>query len=193
MLTKIAFVLGNGTGRQGLDLDELSRLGPVYGCNALFRDFTPELLVATDAPIAREIENSGYPLTGRFVTRNPRRELGSKKIEHNFTWSSGPIALKYACVEGATEIFLLGFDLSGKSGKFNNIYADTQFYKKSSDSETYSGNWISQIASVITEYLHIKFIRVIGSDSAIPDQFLRLKNLRHIGIFDLRDYFSTIK
>ena len=55
-----AFVLGNGVSRQAVDLNRLKSLGKIYGCNALYRDFTPDILVATDKPIATEIQNSGY-------------------------------------------------------------------------------------------------------------------------------------
>lgn len=188
---KTAFVLGNGTSRQGLDLEKLSRLGPVYGCNALYRDFVPELLVATDQPIASAIEQSGYPKKHRFITRRPTPGSGAEKIQHNYNWSSGPIALTYACLEGADQIFLLGFDLTGIAGGFNNVYADTEFYKKSSESETYSGNWIAQIASVISDYQHVRFIRVINENLTIPAQFQKLKNLRHIGVSDFVSGINT--
>ena len=47
----IAFVLGNGASRKDVDLSALKNHGKVYGCNALYRDFTPDVLVATEIPI----------------------------------------------------------------------------------------------------------------------------------------------
>jgi hypothetical protein len=184
---KTAFVLGNGISRQGLDLDSLSRLGPVFGCNALYRDFAPTILVATDDPIAREIERSGYPRKHRFITRNPVSGTGSEKIRLNFNWSSGPIALSYACASGATEIFLLGFDLGGISGKFNNVYSDTEFYKSSSDLETYSGNWVAQIVAIMSEHKLVKFVRAVDHNSARISVFEKFRNYSEITTSD----FST--
>jgi hypothetical protein len=188
---KTAFVLGNGISRQGLDLELFSRLGQVFGCNALYRDFAPTLLVATDDPIAREIERSGYPKKHRFITRNPVPGTGSEKIRLNFTWSSGPIALSYACASGATEIFLLGFDLGGISGKFNNVYADSEFYKSSSDSETYSGNWVAQITATISEHKLVKFVRAVDQNSAKISVFEKFKNYREISLNDFTTSINT--
>jgi hypothetical protein len=64
----IAFVIGNGVSRQAVNLELLCSLGKIYGCNALYRDFTPDVLVATDKPIATEIQNSGYPIKNKFYT-----------------------------------------------------------------------------------------------------------------------------
>ena len=184
-------MLGNGISRQGLDLEAISRLGPVYGCNALYRDFAPELLVATDTLIAREIEQTGYAKTHRFVTRYPVSGAGSEKIQINFNWSSGPIAASYACAEGATHIYLVGFDLNGIQGKFNNVYADTEFYKKSTDAETYSGNWTAQLSSVISEHHYITFTRVVSVFSAKLDAFQKFKNYMEIGVRDFLNGINT--
>jgi hypothetical protein len=189
---KIAFVLGNGISRRGLDLEAISRLGPVYGCNALYREFAPELLVATDTPIAREIEQTGYAKTHRFVTRYPVLGTGSEKIQMNFNWSSGPIAISYACAESATAVYLLGFDLCGLAGKFNNVYADTEFYKKSTDTETYSGNWISQISSVISSYHYIRFTRVLANSATPQSEFQKFKNFNEIEVRDFLTCINTI-
>jgi hypothetical protein len=63
------FVLGNGRSRLGLNLNSLKTAGKVFGCNALYRDFTPDVLVATDPGISKEIELSGYPNNNIFYTR----------------------------------------------------------------------------------------------------------------------------
>ena len=53
-----AYIIGNGTSRQGLDLNVLS--GDIWGCNALFRDYTPDLTIV-DVSIMGECCESGYP------------------------------------------------------------------------------------------------------------------------------------
>ena len=45
---------------KGFDLEKLRPHGVIYGCNALYRDFTPDVLVAVDHGICHEIYNSGY-------------------------------------------------------------------------------------------------------------------------------------
>ena len=45
-----AVCLGNGQSRQGLDLTKMKDYATVIGCNAIYRDFTPDILVALDLP-----------------------------------------------------------------------------------------------------------------------------------------------
>ena len=57
---KQTFIIGNGESRKGLDLDSLREKGKIYGCNALYRDFTPDVLVVVDESMMFEIVTSGY-------------------------------------------------------------------------------------------------------------------------------------
>ena len=52
------FVLGNGPSRKNIDPSKLD--GTVIGCNACHRDFTPDVICATDAGIISDIIESGY-------------------------------------------------------------------------------------------------------------------------------------
>ena len=56
----IHFCFGNGNSRKDLDLDKFKQHGTVIGCNAIYRDYTPDILVALDTAIAHEIYRSGY-------------------------------------------------------------------------------------------------------------------------------------
>lgn len=56
----IYFCFGNGNSRKDLDLDKYKQHGTVVGCNAVYRDFTPDMLVALDSAMAHEIYRSGY-------------------------------------------------------------------------------------------------------------------------------------
>lgn len=175
-----AFVIGNGKSRAGIDLPALQKHGKVYGCNALYRDFAPDVLIATDKGISEEIQHGGYAKNHIFYTRTPLPNLGAKKIEYNWGWSSGPIALTYASNSSAKIIYILGFDFSGTNGKFNNVYANSQHYKKSNDVETYYGNWINQCYETIKRNDKKRYIRVIETDTLLPKQFNALKNLTHL-------------
>ena len=48
------FCIGNGESRKGLDLESLRPLGKIYGCNALYRDFAPDVLTAVDHGIMHD-------------------------------------------------------------------------------------------------------------------------------------------
>mgnify|MGYP000529900531 CR=1 FL=1 len=45
---KMCFVLGNGTSRKSIDLPKLAMCGKIYACNAVYRTFAPDYLVAVD-------------------------------------------------------------------------------------------------------------------------------------------------
>jgi len=54
------FLIGNGESRKNFNLDLLKSHGKVYGCNALYREYTPDVLVSVDHGIMHEIYQSGY-------------------------------------------------------------------------------------------------------------------------------------
>ena len=168
-MENIAFVLGNGRSRLELDLLLLKEIGTVYGCNALYREFTPHVLVSTDPGISEEIKNSGYAKNHIHYTRKPIPGKGSRRIDRNFGFSSGPIALTYAAMSSVERIYFVGFDLVGIGGKINNIYADTLHYKTSQDKETFYGNWVTQILSVIKTNPTKQFIRILPDSGVTPD------------------------
>lgn len=67
---KRVFVIGNGESRRSIDLRKLREHGKIYGCNALYRDFTPDVLVAVDQGIMHEIYHSGYCQNNQAYFRN---------------------------------------------------------------------------------------------------------------------------
>ncbi|MDA8915569.1 hypothetical protein N9J01_00545 [bacterium] len=69
MATRV-FCIGNGESRQSIDLLKLRPHGKIYGCNALYRDFTPDVLTAVDHGIMHEIYQSGYCDTNETWLRN---------------------------------------------------------------------------------------------------------------------------
>ena len=59
MATRV-FCIGNGESRAPVDLIRLRPHGKIYGCNGLYRDFTPDVLCAVDHAIMHEVYHSGY-------------------------------------------------------------------------------------------------------------------------------------
>lgn len=174
----MAFVLGNGLSRQTVNLPHLKTLGRVYGCNALYREFQPDVLVATDRPISQAIQNSGYPQNHVFYTRKVLADSGALVIpQPYYGFSSGPVAVALAAQQGHSEIYLLGFDLGpDQNQQFNNVYAGTEFYKAQHSSQTYTGNWIRQITQIVNDFPKCQFIRIHGQTTADIKEFRLLKN-----------------
>ena len=167
-----AFVIGNGVSRKPVDLARLRAHGTVYGCNALYRDFAPDVLIATDRPISEQIQHSGYSKNHLFYTRKPIEGLGARRIQENYWgYSSGPVAASIAAADRHLDIYLLGFDMAGINDRFNNVYADSEFYKRSAANPTYTGNWERQLLKIMQDYPDTNFVRVHGATTAEVEQF----------------------
>ena len=92
---KKVFCIGNGESRKDFDLETLRPHGKIYGCNAIYRDFTPDVLIAVDHAIMHEIYQSGYCYNNETYFREWNRlpgetyeltvfgTLDKKEIEQN--------------------------------------------------------------------------------------------------------------
>ena len=58
-MVKRVFCIGNGESRKGFDLETLRKYGTIYGCNALYRDFMPDVLTSVDHGIMHEVYHAG--------------------------------------------------------------------------------------------------------------------------------------
>lgn len=190
-----AFVLGNGVSRRHIEVDILLKLGTVYGCNALYRTHTPHVLVATDQPISTQIQESGYSARNKFYTRRPINGLGANRVpQAYFGFSSGPIATGIAAGDGHKTIYMLGFDMGpAANGMFNNVYADTEFYKPTLAKPTFTGNWVKQLVSVTKDFPNQQFIRVCGDTTAVIPELQSLNNMKSMPIADFVALINTPK
>lgn len=190
-----AFVLGNGVSRNCIDVDQLLKLGMVYGCNGLYRTHTPTVLVSTDRPISTTIQESGYSACNRFYTRRPAPGSGAQLVPQKYQgFSSGPIAVSIACEDLNRRIYLLGFDMGPTAaGRFNNVYAGTEFYKAADANPTFTGNWIKQLSTVIRDFPSVEFVRVCGDTTADITEFKVLPNLQYLLIADFVLRINTSK
>ena len=180
-----AFVLGNGTSRKHFDLERLKGYGTVYACNAVYRHFEPDVLIAVDPKMVHEIVADGYHhnhVVWTNFNNGYKNYTNLNYFKPSKGWSSGPTALSKCVDDKHSTIYLLGFDYMGLNGgkKFNNIYADTQNYKKSAEPATYYGNWLRQTETVINSHREIQFRRVINSGDFSPAQLNNYENYKNI-------------
>jgi hypothetical protein len=188
-LKNSAFVLGNGTSRAPILPVDLKPYGTIYGCNALYREFKPDHLIAVDTKMIKEITSTGYHLENPVWTNPNRysREIPKLNLFNpNLGWSSGPSALNLASEHNYETIYILGFDYEG-IGKnhelVNNVYSGTINYKNINDRATYHGNWTRQTSTCIKKHSRIKYIRVIKDQSSfVPDVLIGLPNLTHVTV-----------
>ena len=171
-MSNIAFVLGNGESRKGIDIDDLKEKGTVFACNAVYRTHRPHFLIAVDPKMILEIAETDYAVHNKVWSNfNAQYNKNQKILDHvnwfkpSLGWSSGPTALRMACDQGFKEIYILGFDYQGhndgKRFKLNNIFGDSRNYKKRIDEATFYGNWMNQTKRVLQDFKDVKFHRVI--------------------------------
>ena len=163
---KVAFVIGNGESRKPIQLDYLREQGVIFGCNALYRDFYPDVLVSLDEKMTQEILDAKYPGCHIYKSEN-KSKLGvflvdqdGKKITLNKGWSSGATAafLAASTVE-FEDIYLIGFDLF-RTEKVNNMYKDTLNYASSKNQPISTVQFRMQIGHVMKNSPYKHFIWV---------------------------------
>ena len=191
----IAFVLGNGISRKGLGLNGLRPYGKIYGCNSLYTEFEPNVLVATDKPISARIQDLGYATDHVFYTRKPVTGSGALTIpKQYYGFSSGPAAAGIAAIDQNQQIYLIGFDCGPTPDQFfNNIYAGTEFYKPPTSLPTFTGNWIRQIRTITKDYPNTRFFRVTGATTARISELDSIPNLKHIAIDKFLEYIYSLQ
>lgn len=163
------FIIGNGESRLSIDLKYLRESGKIYGCNALYRDFHPDVLVSVDDRMTKEIIDSGYNETHyhRILKeyRNGKNvydvvDNNNVKIGVTQGLSSGALATLLACErEWCKNIYLIGFDFY-KTDKVNNVYKDTPNYSKSTDRPIDPNSFRIQMNRIIKEHPFRTFIWV---------------------------------
>jgi hypothetical protein len=193
-MSSIAFVLGNGESRKGIDINDLKERGTVFACNAVYRTHQPHFLIAVDPKMILEIAETDYPVHNKVWSNfNAQYNKNPKILNHvnwfkpSLGWSSGPTALKMACDHGFKEIYILGFDYQGhaeKNGKnnrfrLNNMFGDTRNYKKRSDEATFYGNWMNQTKRCLKDYPDVRFHRVIPKGWFQPKDIEWAGNIDH--------------
>ena len=185
--------IGNGESRSNFNLQLIGdhRGGllaadklQTYGCNALYREFTPDFLIAVGDDIIKEIANSGYA-DSNIVYTNAGYLLDYPGkfylIPQNVSFDAGSLAAYMACFDGHTKVFLIGYDqYDDYVGPINNIYKDTNGYLPAN--ETQNARFFSlTLHNVITTYSNVEFIRVMPEKTWwTPPELLPLPNFRQI-------------
>lgn len=189
MQNNFSFILGNGITRLQVDCDSLLSRGTVYGCNRIYQELAPDVLVTTDTPMSHEVQEK---YQGIIYTRQQALLQGSNanvlpKPYHG--WSSGPAALGLASDTQSTYLFLIGFDFKGVNNTHNNIYAGTANYRGKDETATYFGNWLNQIQAVLAKYPTKRVFHVNPLDNFTPAE---LDSYANFETMDLEVFLKMI-
>lgn len=187
-----AVVIGNGISRQGFELRHIANhrgglLGEhtlqSYGCNALYRDFVPDFLVARGKEMVSEIANSEF-VNDNIVYADSASLLAHPKkfylIPYDPYTDAGTTALYLAAFDGHKRIYMLGFDNNLSNEQNYNIYADTACYR-SIQSVIQTKRWLTDRKTVFNTYNDVDFVRVVPNVSyPIPVEWKACVNFRQI-------------
>ena len=192
-----AVVIGNGPNRLTFDLNLLkkpqgllgSKTVQTYGCNALYRDFTPDFLVASgDNGIISEIA------TSNFVNNNIVYTNNLHLLEHPGKFyltpydpyaDAGTAAAYIAAFDGHTKIYLLGFDGHALDEHNHNVYADTNGYDAKWNFEIDHNKWVQNRKQLFDVYDDVDFVWVTPfGRNLIPEDLKWCGNYRQISFRD---------
>lgn len=125
-LTDPVFLIGNGKSRLHFDLERLRPIGTIIGCNALYRDFSPDILVAIDAKMLTELRESKYCETHKCIIPKNRtvKVPSADPFQVDKFNTSGCFAMKMiSSVMKPSKCYMLGMD-----GFPGNAYDNTKNY-----------------------------------------------------------------
>jgi hypothetical protein len=187
-----AVIIGNGESRAKYEVNLLKNhrgglLGAgavqTYGCNALYRDFTPTFLVTTGKEITQEIAASGYCddhivyANSEHVATHPGKFYLVPQDPH---YSAGAIATYLAAFDGHKTIYFLGFDTGAGADYNNNVYAGTNGYGARNQNYT-EDHMVKCLEIVMGVYPDIDFVRVMPTQTwRCPPNWQRMSNFRQI-------------
>ena len=175
------FCIGNGESRHKIDLHFLKKYGTIYGSNALYRDFTPDILLTCDPMMLEEIIESGYSKENKVYTTeygygNIHDILKKIPKEHkislmpfekiypvNSGWESIRLAYHF---HPEDQIYMIGFDLFGDR---NNMYDGTTGYPSEGASNDMKDEFVLGFEYLLNIYDDIIIKRVIDQDQSLEN------------------------
>ena len=167
---KVAFIVGNGVSRQDINLNELVDKAPIFGCNALYRDFDLwNYLVSIDdgmiAELRKHYQNHGVLIIPPEDMRYEDAEYSPNRRRAN----AGMVAMREAINRGHKILYCLGFDfiLEGDIS-VDNIYKNTENYGPETHANKGDNYYrIKYLEWFANKYEDVKFVFVLPDDKEI--------------------------
>jgi len=190
-----ACVIGNGISRKEFNIGAVfNQFGGLlareklqtYGCNALYREHTPDFLIVSgdDKEIITEVADSGYCDNNVVYASAPHIQYHPGKfylIPQDPGWNSGSIAAYMACFDAHKTVYLLGFDGQDTDGYNYNMYAGTPGYQNATNAQADPAFFDVTMKQVFDTYTDVDFVRVMPSQYAsMPEAWKYSLNLRQI-------------
>lgn len=193
-----AFVIGNGPSRLKYNLDlfngqhggavGIRSVGQSYGCNMLFKDFTPTFLICANEEICDKIAKTNY-CEENIVYSTRKCIVKHSGLFHLYPhWQqmyAGPAAVRLACADGHKRVFMIGFDFYNEAT--THLYpAMTKSYKPISSPEAINPPLVNQLRSIFETYEDVEFYHVqperANYSEHVIDEWNWCPNVKTIGM-----------
>lgn len=187
-----AVVFGNAPSRNDFNVSQIlnhrggllaSKAFQSYGCNAFYREYKPNFLVAINNRMVDEIAASGYADDNIVYTSSINMLAHPGKfylIPYDPYLDAGTTAAYIACFDGHKKIYMIGFDGQDSQGYNSNIYAGTDNYD-SKDSYVSDQKWKANFRNLARTYNDVEFIFVHkNKNHSYPQTWRDLVNVRSI-------------
>lgn len=190
-----ACVIGNGISRKEFNINLVfNHFGGLlaanklqtYGCNALYRDHTPDFLVVSgdQSGIVKEVADSGYCTNNIVYASAMDIQANPGKfylVPQDPNWNAGSVATYMAAFDGHTKVYLLGFDGQDTTHCNYNVYAGTNGYQNATNAQSDPAFLDLTMKAVFDAYPNVDFVRVMPSEFAhMPDIWKYCTNLRQL-------------
>ena len=188
---RIAHVIGNSKSRSRFNLallkgqtggaDGVRSVGQSYGCNALFKDFSPTFLICTVPSICKDIAESNYG-DDNIVYSNVKNIMSYPGQFHLypklFTANAGTLALRLACADGHTKIFMIG--MTGYATDDDNVYIGQHDAYRNANKDRANEKFVAENCKVILTYTDVKFYYVVKDLGLMPEPYRWCPNIEEI-------------
>jgi hypothetical protein len=169
-----AFILGNGESRSKVSVSRMAKHGFIYGCNAIYRDFRPDILITVDPAIAKEIQKSGYMNYWKVFT--PYKDIADTHknfvlFQSHERYCAGVTACMVAIHQGCKELILIGHDLGSNNGLVNNCYKNSNNYKQAWEDDDSYDVYSPHYITLLQKYPAVSVTRVMAKQSKTIKEF----------------------
>lgn len=196
-ISNVAVVFGNGESRTMINPQKIigkksgllgAKAPQTYGCNAFYRDHTPDFMVCTDRILAKEMVDSGFT-NDNIVYTHPiiSLEFPGKfyMIPNDPYANAGATAAYIACFDGHRKVYLLGCEGQDGSNYNNNVYAGSNGYSEKSRNMA-GAKYSKHFAEVMSVYDDVDFILVTKSGRyPMPSEWVGLTNVRQMSLREM--------
>jgi hypothetical protein len=179
-MNKVAFIVGNGKSRTEVDLNNLVGKAPIYGCNALYRDFDKwDFLVSIDQEMVQEVRQAEGAF-GNGIIIVPPEDQHFEPVEYSPQRrrnNAGMVAMDTAIRRGYNILYMLGVDFILKGDiATDNVYKNTQNYgpetHANQDDNYYRIRYLEWYAR---KNPNVKFVFVVPD--TVPMRVIEAKNV----------------